>query len=126
MLHEKFGKNLQGSKTYLRPNRRDQFLTIRKDSVDFICQMDKDDDKEKEIIEINRITGCDSIRVCVMGSGNLNTPTGKITFKPPETKGWKMNGNGESAEFSEFTSPPIFVIFYDFVNLDVLVSHVNP
>ena len=72
--------------------------------------------------DYNRLFGFDSTLLTVVGTGSGNTPTGSMTFNPPE--GWTVNGE-PSVVFSGFTGPPTFVIMVDFADVTFRVSQIG-
>lgn len=76
-------------------------------------------------LDLHRLTGIDTCRVIVVGTGTRAAPTGAITFTVPA--GWTLNGASSSVVFAAagFYGPAQFVFSFNPLTMNATVNQIS-
>lgn len=113
--YEKPSRSATSSGYALTPTRRDEHRVIERDTLTL--------DLQPLDMQINRITGVDSLTAICLGSGGNAQPTGTITVNAPA--GWTINGGPGPIILTTLAHPPVLVMQWQIGALDVVLSHTN-
>ncbi len=112
---EKGGRNNTSSSYGLTPDRRDHTAVFSRDTMTIrLKPLD---------LDLNRLTGVDTVTLVMMGGGARKQPTGTLTIEPPD--GWTINGGTSDLVYSSLDYPPIFTMQWRVADLDVHVTQIN-